>query len=345
MKGPVEPAPDVILDARLTPRMSGGMRAYVEQLSRALPRVAPDLRVVRLECGDNGTLAEQAGLALDVRAERPRLVHWPTFFVPLLALRRPYVLTVHDLIALKFPAMHRPATVAYYRTVVPFLARRAARLLVGDDRSVADCERYLGVAPERCRVVPLGYDPALLARGERETGPRPFFLYAGNHRAHKDLPTLFRAWAALDVPVDLYVTGEGAAAVSTGYAREGAAIVALGDVPVDRLWRLYRGALALVHPALAEGFGISMLEAAAAGTPVIAADASLPGVLAGIAETFPAGDSRTLQALLQGAVADPNALRARADAGTVRARAYTWDRFASTIAGVYREVLEEASPR
>ena len=68
------------------------------------------------------------------------------------------------------------------------------------------------------------------------------------------------------------------------------AIVALGDVTTPELLRYYAGARALVQPAWREGFGLPMLEAMAAGCPVIASADAVPAPLTAAALTFRARD-------------------------------------------------------
>ncbi len=170
---------------------------------------------------------------------------------------------------------------------------------------------------------------------------RPYAFYAGNHRPHKGLDTLYAAWAALpeDIALDLVLTGPDEPAVRSTYVRKNGEIAFLGDLDDAALARRYRGALAYVQPSLAEGFGIPALEAAVAGTPVLATTTSVPAVVAPFARTFAPGDAGALAALLAAAVRDPARARERAAEGAVMLRAYTWDRFAASTAAVYREVV------
>jgi glycosyltransferase involved in cell wall biosynthesis len=80
-----------------------------------------------------------------------------------------------------------------------------------------------------------------------------------------------------------------------------------------------------------------MLEAGAAGTPVVASSAAVPAILGPYAQRFAPGDARALAARLTALARDPAAARARAAAGALVLRAFTWDHFASGTAAVYRE--------
>jgi glycosyltransferase involved in cell wall biosynthesis len=115
----------------------------------------------------------------------------------------------------------------------------------------------------------------------------------------------------------------------------------------DRTALLHRSAL-LVLPSHSENFGNVVLEAMAAGTPVVVSG----GV--GLAEEVrrsgtglvTAGDPASLGAALAELLADPDRLSRMGEAGrrAVRER-YTWDRVAAAMEGVYRELLDgEAAP-
>jgi glycosyltransferase involved in cell wall biosynthesis len=322
----------VVLAARPTARASAGMRAYTRAILERMPRVAPDVELVPVE-------SPLAVHPLALRAARPQLVHVPYLeaapFVP-----RPYVAMVHDLLHLRFPHAYSRATALYWRLLAIPLYRGAARLLVSDPRVADDCVELLRVPSDRIRVVPLGYDDAHASAPPWEA-PRPYAFYAGNHAPHKDLGTLYAAWASLpeDVVLDLVLTGRDEPAIRSRYVRKNGAIAFLGEVDDATLARRYRGALAYVQPSLAEGFGIPALEAAAAGTPVLATTTSVPAIVAPYARTFAPGDGRALAALLAQVARDPARAREAAAEGAVMLRAYTWDRFAASTAAVYREVV------
>lgn len=331
---------DVAIDARVTPRMSAGMRGYVRGLLEGLPRVAPDVRVHAVGRGMNFGLDEQLRLPAEIARIKPNLTHYPTVFVPL-RRRKPYVAMVHDLIHLQYPQYFGRATAVFYALVATPMLRDADLLLMSDERTLAACETLLGVRRDRCRVVPLGYDAELLAPGPPLGAPRPFVFYAGNHRPHKNLATLYEAWMTLPetLPLDLILTGEPDANALARYRRRAGELRYTGLLGSAELAAHYRGAAAYVHPAFAEGFGLPMLEAAVLGTPVIASATALPGLLAPYAATFAPHDTLAVRALLTDVAANAAPYRKRAAEGSVALRAYTWDRFAAATAAVYREVV------
>jgi len=334
---------DVALDLPRTRHMSAGMVSYAEELAARLPRVAPDLAFAVLPRASGLDLAEQIALPLRLRRVRPRLVHFLSVYAPL-AAPQPYAITIHDLIHLRYPELFKRSVGPYYATVVRAVCARAARIITDDERTVADLERFLGVPPRKVSIIALGVDDAFAASAEPLPQPRPYFLYVGNHRPHKDLPTLFAAWARLppEAEADLLLTGfDDFAADARPPQRASGTVRFLGDVDDAHLARLYRGAVALVHPALCEGFGLPLLEAATAGTAVIVSDGAVPAVLRPYVEVFPARDVAALAAAMRVALEAPHPR----DAAQRFARTLTWDRCATLTAEVYRSVLAESRGR
>lgn len=322
----------VALATSVTPRASVGMRLYARALHERLPRVAPDLAVISVD-------APLAALPFALHAARPQLVHLPYLENPPL-IPRPYTAMVHDLIHLRFPEFFGRATALYWRFVAGPIYRAAVRVLVSDPRVADDCVALLGIERGRIRIVPLGYDDAILT-AEPWRAERPYLFYAGNHRPHKGLETLYTAWRDLpeELAIDLVLTGPDEPQARARFQRARGAMTFVGDLDSAELARRYRGALAYVQPSLAEGFGIPLLEAAVAGTPVVATTSSVPSVVAPYAWTFAPGDAAGLAASLAGLARDPETGRRRSAEGAVALRAYTWDRFAVETAAVFREVL------
>lgn len=333
--------PVVALDARLTRQLSAGMQTYVRELRARLPRVAPDFDFRAFDAGGNFGWSEHVRLPLAIRSARPALTHYLSQYTPVF-VARPYIVTIHDLIHLLFPEQFKRKVGPYYRSVVRYVASRAAYVITDDGRTVADLQRFLGIPAERVRVIPLGVQEVFFGASPASR-KRPYFFYSGNHREHKDLKTLLQAWNALpdDTAVDLLLTGEDDIGAAR-FARPNRSVHALGTLAPEELAGYYAGAVALVHPARREGFGLPMLEAMAAETAVIACDDALPGVLQGAALTFRAGDARSATAAMRSVLSDQGLRGRLVNEGRARAAELTWDRCARATADVYREVLQRS---
>jgi glycosyltransferase involved in cell wall biosynthesis len=330
------------LDARVTRQLSVGMKTYTRELVARLPRVAPELTYVPFTHGGNFGWEEQVRLPLAMRRAKLDLVHFLALYVPAVVPVR-FIVTIHDVIHLRFPQYFKSTVRPYYQTLVRWTCARAARIITDDERTVDDLETFLGAERSKIRVIPLGVDETFGVAAEPHVAPRPYLLYVGNHRRHKDLATLFEAWSALPpgLPLDLYVTGPDDFGGELGRRSDAArTAVALGEVPANRLASYYAGARALVQPSLREGFGLPVLEAMAAGCPVVACEDSVPRVLEAATMTFKAQDVDGLRTLLERVVGDQVAREQSVKLGREAARWLTWDRCASATADVYREVLE-----
>lgn len=334
--------PAIGLDARLTRQLSVGMKTYVRELTRRLPLVAPEYGYVSFDRGGNFGWDEQVRLPIAIARSGVRLIHYMSLYVPLLS-PVPSVVTIHDLIHLRFPEYFKSKVGPYYRTVVRYACARARRVITDDEKTIDDLAGFLHVDPSKIRVVPLGVDDRFFEASPPHVASTPYLLYVGNHRAHKNLQTLFDAWSRLpdDLAVDLYVTGPDDFDGELERRRTATrSIVALGDVSAESLGSYYAGAAALVQPAFREGFGLPVLEAMASGCAVVATEGALPRVLADAAIMFESTNADQLRGSLERVLLEPE-LRARyVRAGRAAAAMLTWDRCARATAQVYAEVLE-----
>jgi glycosyltransferase involved in cell wall biosynthesis len=293
--------------------------------------------------------------ALAARRDRADLYHAPHYVCPPW-LPCPAIVTVHDLIHLRFPVRHRHVLAPLYARVMLRLAvRRARRLITVSESTRQDLVERLGVRPERIRVIPNGvgapFEPATSAEAADPTldelgVARPYFLFAGNPLPHKNLGRLLDAFAGLPpelgrlVLVGIPPAARAAVEALCAAPGLGARVRILAPVPSLVLARLYQGATVVVVPSLWEGFGLAALEAMACGAPVIAATrGGLPEVVgdAGVLIDPTNVDAlREAMYTLAGKESLRAALRAR---GLARARAFSWRHVAEATVAVYREAL------
>ncbi|HTU70509.1 MAG TPA: glycosyltransferase family 1 protein [Candidatus Baltobacteraceae bacterium] len=315
----------------------------MREVSTRLPRIAPEFDYRVYTKGENLGIAEQIVLPLEMWHDRIDLAHYMAHYVPAFAGGR-FVFTIHDLIHLRFKQYFRAYIEPYYMSIVRRASRRAARIITSDRRTIDDLVHFFGVDAQRVRVIPLAPRDRFFAPASPYHGERPYLLNVGNHREHKDLPTLVQAWSSLPAryDVDLYFTGsDDFGGLLQRASSEHRRARALGDLSDDQLAAYYAGAVALVHPSLLEGFGLPLVEAAAQGCPVIASTTSIPDPLAGIALAFEPRDVDGARAQIE-RLLDDQALRTDlVERGREAAAKLSWDRTARETADVYREILPE----
>ena len=271
----------------------------------------------------------------------------------------PVVTTVHDISYEFFPSFFSPRDRWLLKTLVPFTARRAARVIAVSECTKNDLVARYGLPPEKITVTyeaageqfrPIEEPVALRAVRARYGLRMPFIFALGNLQPRKNILRLLAAYIGLrraGVHVQLLIGGKAKwreselfrAVTSYGMGQE---ILFPGYVPDEDLPLLYNAAACFAFPALYEGFGLPPLEAMACGTPVVCSNvASLPEVVGDAARLVDPGDVDDITQALVEVMMDAGLraeLRAR---GLRRAQRFSWRRCAEETAQVYEEVLAE----
>jgi len=283
-------------------------------------------------------------LALDLPAAMRRL-RTPSVLVQYTVpvTRVPAVVAVHDL-SFEDPraAEWLPlATRLRYRTTIRASVRRASHVIVDSEYTRTDLMDRYGVAPDRVTVVPLAVEPRfaeVLRTTPEDRGGRATVLVVGNVLPRKNLPVAARAVRllrdrgqdiVLRVVGTVHPTGRRDAAEVQRLL--GDAVTLTGYLTREELARELRSAHVLTFPSLFEGFGIPVLEAMAAGLPVVVSDrTSLPEVAGGAGLVVPAENVEAWADALRHALQPSEHVRLVA-AGHQRVRGFTWDAAAITV--------------
>jgi glycosyltransferase involved in cell wall biosynthesis len=221
-------------------------------------------------------------------------------------------------------------------------ARQARNAAAGADLIVTvsaftatQVEHYLNVPADRVRVIHHGVIPRAIPDVAREK----VVLCVGAIQKRKNQAMLIRAFRALPADWTLVLAG------SQGYAAEialGGAndrIVITGYLSEEELARWYGRASIFAFPSLDEGFGMPILEAMAAGVPVIAGNRSaLPEVCGDAAELVDPESEEQLAAALVWLSGDERRRRELIARGRDRAKQFTWQSAVEKTYAVYREL-------
>jgi len=267
----------------------------------------------------------------------------PYYKAPLLA-PCPVVITIHDLLFLKFPQRRGIGHLLYslfFRIFARAVIGKASAIITDSQYSKKDILKAFKVPVEKVKVVVLGvskrFQP-VREKGEIERVKgkyniqKRYLLYVGNFKPHKNIPFLVEAYQRLALTLreghQLVLVGDGgsgAREVRKRLARMGlgSAVVVTGLVPFEDLPLLYSGAEIFVFPSLYEGFGLPVVEAMACGVPVVSSDAaSLPEIIGDAGVLFSPNSVENLAEALTSLLLNPDKRKKLAEKGLNRSRLF-----------------------
>lgn len=268
------------------------------------------------------------------------------------------VVTIHDLSPLDDPRWHGRRFGAWYRWLLPRLTHTARRLITPSLFTRERLVERLQVPPDKIAVIPLGVDKRFRPRPSEEVErvvrnlalpSRTYVLVVGSLEPRKNLRRLLLSWdlAHRSLPGDLWLVvtgGRGSKGVfrSQDLHSVPPRVHLTGYVADHHLPALYSGATAFVYPSLYEGFGLPILEAMAAGTPVLTSNrTSLPEVVGDSGLLVDPENVDDLAASLRGLIEDAGLREGLREKGLRRAAAFTWERAAAETWNVLEESASE----
>jgi glycosyltransferase involved in cell wall biosynthesis len=365
------PSPHLAVDGSGLARPWAGVGTYTTEIVRALAAERPGSRFTVYAPGEPPF--ELSAVAFHrppavrligrhvlwprrLRRLRAHLYFGPAGLLPLGRTGLPSVLTAHDMAIYRNPGWFPGGQTLSVRLVVPRSMRRADAIVAVSASTATDVVELFGVEPARLAVVPEGVAsrfrplPAdhLEAVRRRHRLPGRFVLFVGTIEPRKNLMTLLAAWSRMRARPPLVVGG------SWGWRGEevrarleslGPEVRLLGPVPAGDLPALYNLATCLAHPAWYEGFGLTLLEAMACGTPVVASRASsLPEVAGEAGLLVDPADVEGWTAALERVCEDLDLAATLRRRGLLRAAEFTWSRAAQRTWRVMDRVMRAAAP-
>lgn len=272
----------------------------------------------------------------------------------------PTIVTIHDLIFLRYPASFHPLKRAYLSAMTGWSARHAAHVITVSETTRQDVISLLGVRPGRVTAVHNGVgtqfkpcSPEEVAAFRRDKGIEGrIVLYIGTLEPRKNLTTLIKAFAQMakapdmaDVNLaiggskgwyydEIFATAEDLGLTGSGRVRF------LGRVPDEELPLWYNIAALCAYPSLYEGFGLPPLEAMACGTPAVVSNTSaLPEVVGDAGLLVDPEDTGAWTRAMRRVLTDTELAQRLSTEGITQASRFSWERTARETATVFRKVL------
>ena len=330
---------------------------------------APNARLVLVEqsvsptraaaADDNRSIGDMLALTRAVHRAAPDVFYSPSVYTYYpLPPGLPAVVTIHDTIVERFPHLTMPSGKArlFWNLKVRLALLQSRLVMTVSEYSARSIEQVLRVPRRRIRVCseapspayqPASADAVRVAAVAVGVPPGfPYFVYVGGFNPHKRVDLILRAHGSLvtgaDAAPHLVLVGTRTTDVFHGEVDRLDAIVReagtaafvhwAGFMPDESLAALLSGAVALLLPSEAEGFGLPAVEAAACGSPVIATTESpLPDILDGGGLFVTPGDQTALTSAMQRLLLDGDTRRAMGQVALERSRALSWDSAADAV--------------
>jgi glycosyltransferase involved in cell wall biosynthesis len=289
------------------------------------------LRVSGLVSPGAGTMWEQRVLPRLVATAGADILFSPAYTCPLWC-RAPIVLVIHDVSFAAHPEWFSWREGLRRRTLTRLGARRAARVITESDFSKREISRHLGIASSRIDVIYLG--ASAFRHTNRDTPRAPLVLYVGSLFNRRHIPELLEGFRrlALRMPeARLELVGDNR---TNPQVEIDQLITATGVsdrvhwrsyIPDTELARLYATASAFVFLSDYEGFGLTPIEAMAAGIPIVVLDTAIAREIYGAAALYLArADPDLIASALERVLARPDERTRLIEAGMRQVERYSW---------------------
>lgn len=302
------------------------------------------------------TVTEQFLFASILNKEELDLMHFPYFSLPIL-YRKPFVVTIHDLIIHHFPtgkASTLPLPLYQvkrfgYEQVLSHAVKKGKKVIVPLTAVKKDLVSAFHVPETKIAVTPEGYDVNISATRKKAMRKLPFkhyFLYVGNAYPHKNLQLLIKAFKAFsnahpEKEIGLVLVGKDDYFYKTireKIKQESVEnVIHATDVSDEELSVFYNQAIGLISPSLMEGFGLTALEAIALACVPIVSDIPAFHEVCGngavyFNPTSPKSLKEKMESIMDLSSEERKKLR---DEGKKRLPLFSWNRMASETLAIY----------
>jgi glycosyltransferase involved in cell wall biosynthesis len=304
------------------------------------------------------TVREQLAFGRVLNRAALDLMHFTNFNFPL-SYRRPFIISINDLTLLRYAGRSRFSRlkVPAMRVVMQAGARRSRQVLTYSEYQKKLITKEFGIPPAKIDVVYLAVDeqfrplPAaeVTAFRKRVGLEKPFVMYAGQWRQHKNLVRLLKAFRVVRQQMDATLVFVGKVDPAFPIIQRTITeqklendVVLTGFVDDADLPLYYNAAAVFAFPSLSEGFGLPPLEAMACGTPVVASSAPpMPEILGQAARYFDPQSVDDLASTLLDRLRKPPSAAER-QAGFAQVRQYSWEQTAAQTLAAYEAALGDS---
>lgn len=296
------------------------------------------------------------------------LIHYPyfdPFFLTLhMHIRKPFIITIHDLIPIKYPKYFPKGIRGSIKWQIQKLLAKKAAIIISDSASSAnDIKKFIGIGQDKIKIIYLGIgnkykvikeNDKLAEMKKKLNLPDKFILHVGDVNYNKNIPGILNAFhKAREIYPDLYLVLIGQGFVNPSPDLEKIIslinalniekfIIRLSSISMDELAGVYNLATIYIGPSFAEGFGLPPLEAMACGTPVVASDRdSLAEVLGNSAYIVDPSNYNNIADGLIKLLENRRLRESYIKKGLFRTKIFSWQKTAQKTVEAYIEIYRK----
>lgn len=268
----------------------------------------------------------------------------------------PSVVTIHDLIFLRFPQFYKPVDRRIYLEKVKYACRAATQIIAISRQTRDDLVNFLKVDPSRIEVIYQGISERFFMHRDKEEVdevlarynlPPNFILTVGTVEPRKNQLGVLRTLLRHDLDIPYVIVGK-----PTIYSTKISEycltnklenrVFQLSEVPDSDLPALYQQARCMVYVSHYEGFGLPIVEAMASGCPVITSSVScLPEIGADAALYCQPDDEEKLARLLSDILSDDNLYNDLVDRGKKHAQQFHPEVRVENLMSLYQKIAQK----
>lgn len=266
----------------------------------------------------------------------------------------PSVVTIHDLIFLRYPQLYKPIDRIIYTYKFKQACLRSNKIIAISKQTMRDIRDFFHIPEKKIEIVYQGCDPSFgnaiptnkkQAILEKYQIKGPYILYVGSIEERKNLLLLIKALKNLKEDISVIAIGK-----RTLYTDKVECFIQennmsdrvriLTQIPFSELAAFYQMATLFVYPSFFEGFGIPILEAQLAGIPVIAATGSCLEEAGGPAALYTdPRDEQELRNLIESVLNEPKLAESMRSGGLENAQRFLPNVLAAHFMRVYENIL------
>lgn len=280
------------------------------------------------------------------------LFHSTAYNIPFIKKTK-YIVSLYDLIHLKFTKEYGLSHKLYYQMIVKNACHKSEKIITISESSKKDLIQWLNCDPQKIEITPLSANKNFVPHigisdlfYSLDIDQNNFILYVGNNRPNKNLERLLTAYTKIIEKFDnfpkLILTCKSNKdlndLIANFFIKD--KIFFLENVSEDDLILLYSYAMFFIFPSYYEGFGLPLVEAMSTGCPITCSDiSSIPEVTADAALYFDPYDINDMSLALEKMYTDYGLRNYLSEKGLARSKEFSWEKTAYQTYLLYKEII------